>query len=243
MGTRALWLALGLAVLTAVVAAAAGGRSVELIKGKDIAKHSISSQHLVDHTIQAHDLSTTLVQSLRGRQGATGSQGPAGPQGPKGETGATGSKGETGATGKTGAQGPPGLANVSTDGPYPGAPVNLQDVVGDGRMNSTEAWTGDGGASLQQSWVRCADGKVALGGGFGFDGGVSESQLEVVTSSPAQITKEGEVVSLTGGAGFTPVAGDPAGSFVPNGWLVQGFNTEASGSLIVRPWVVCATAK
>jgi hypothetical protein len=105
---------------------------------------------------------------------------------------------------------------------------------------------GDSGVKLQQSWVRCADGKVAIGGGFSrADEAVSSLKgLQIVSSNPAQITADGEIVSLTGGAGFTPIAGDAAGSFVPNGWVVEGFNNNATGvDLIVRPWVVCATVK
>lgn len=258
MGTRTLWLALALAVITAIAAAAAGGGSSAKITGKAIAFHTINSQHLVNHTIQGHDLSTALVQSLRGQQGATGAQGAAGPQGQKGDTGAsgaTGARGLKGDTGETGAQGPkgdkgetgergaPGLAHVSTDGPYPGV-LELQTVVDDGRMNSTALWSGDSGAALQQSWVRCADGKVAIGGGFNTDGAsvAALQALKIVTSIPAQITAGGEVVSQTGGSGFVPIAGDPASSFVPNGWLVEGFNNNATGDFVVRPWVVCATA-
>ena len=63
--------------------------------------------------------------------------------------------------------------------------------------------------------------------------------LQIVSSAPAQIVG-GEVVSSTGGAGFTPTPGDPAFSFKPNGWLVEGYNNNASGELVVRPWVVCA---
>jgi hypothetical protein len=241
--------------MIAVVAATAGGSSSpQRVTGKTIAWHTISSRHLIDHTIQAHDLSAALVKSLRGAEGPNGLQGPPGPQGQKGDTGAAGETGATGAqgpkgdkgeTGDIGPQGPPGLSNVSTDGPYPGV-TQLQTVVDDGRMNSTEAWLGDSGATLQQSWVRCADGKVALGGGFSrADEAVSSVKgLQIVSSEPAQITADGEVVSQTGGAGFTPIAGDAAGSFVPNGWVVEGFNNNLSGvDLIVRPWVVCAPAK
>ena len=244
MGTRALWLALALAVITAIAAATAGGSSSAKITGKNIAFHTINSQHLVNHSIQAHDLSTALLQSLRGQQGPAGAQGAAGPQGQKGDTGATGmqgSKGDKGDKGDKGEHGAPGLANVSTDGPYPGV-LELQQVVSDGRMNSTALWSGDEGATLQQSWVRCANGKAALGGGFNTDGaGIAALKgLQIVSSIPAQITATGEVVSQTGGSGFTPVAGDPATSFVPNGWLVEGFNTNATGTFVVRPWVVCA---
>ena len=119
-------------------------------------------------------------------------------------------------------------------------------MVSDGRMNSTAEWSGDGGTALQQSWVRCADGKAAIGGGYSrADEAVSAFKgLQIVSSSPAQITADGKVVSQTGGAGFTPIAGDAAGSFVPNGWLVEGFNNNPAGvDLIVRPWVVCAVVR
>jgi hypothetical protein len=32
---------------------------------------------------------------------------------------------------------------------------------------------------------------------------------------------------------YTPITGDAAGSFVPNGWLIEGSNKG------VRPWVTC----
>jgi len=236
MRSRLLWLALALIAVVAVVATTASGRVTGLITGKDIKDHSITSRHLVDHTIQQHDLSVALVKSLRGAAG------PAGPQGPKGETGA---KGATGATGAQGPQGAPGLSDVSVDGPYPGA-TELQDVVSDGRWNSTAKWVGDGGATLYQSWVRCADNKVAIAGGFSRadEGAVAFHGLQIVSSNPAQIEKSGAIVSQTGGPGFTPIAGDAAGSFVPNGWLVEGFNNNTDGvGLIVRPWVVCAVVK
>ena len=104
-------------------------------------------------------------------------------------------------------------------------------------MNSTAMWLGDSGATLQQSWVRCADGKVAIGGGFSrADEAVSAfKELQIVSSIPAQITNDGTLA-------YTPIAGDAAGAFVPNGWLVEGFNNNATGvDLVVRPWVVCAT--
>ena len=87
----------------------------------------------------------------------------------------------------------------------------------------------------------CGTDKVALGGGFSAaDNGVAANRgLQIVSSAPAQIVG-GEVVSSTGGAGFTPTPGDPAFSFKPNGWLVEGYNNNASGELVVRPWVVCA---
>jgi len=38
---------------------------------------------------------------------------------------------------------------------------------------------------------------------------------------------------------YTPIEGDEDGSYVPNGWLVEGFNNGTS-ELIVRPHVICA---
>ncbi|MGH3334070.1 MAG: hypothetical protein ACRDPJ_22475 [Nocardioidaceae bacterium] len=119
------------------------------------------------------------------------------------------------------------LSEFEADGPYPGA-TNLQE--GD---NSDKAWTGDGGATLQKSWVSCPDGQVAIGGGFSRadEGPAAIHGLQIVSSQPTQI-KDGQEV-------YEPVKDDPDGSFVPNAWLVEGFNNNDSGELIVRPWVNC----
>lgn len=95
MRSKWLWAALAL-VAVLVITTAASATTRGLITGKQIAPHTINSKHLVDHTIQAHDLSKTLVNSLHGARGATG---PAGPQGPQGATGPQGPKGDKGATG------------------------------------------------------------------------------------------------------------------------------------------------
>lgn len=111
-------------------------------------------------------------------------------------------------------------------------------VPGNGR-NSEATWDGDAGTALQQSWVRCAEGKAAVGGGFarGDEGASALGNLQIVTSSPAQVGARGTVVPVTGGD--TPIEGDVAGSDVPNGWVVEGFNNGAT-DLVVRPYVVCA---
>ena len=248
MRSKVLWFAFALVTVLAVTTSA-GGTAQKQITGKDIKDHSITSIDLVDHTIQVHDLSAQLVASLRGatgEQGAkgdTGATGATGAQGPKGDTGATGARGAKGDTGKAGPEGlkgdqgpmgpmgPAGLAGVSTDGPYPGA-TQLGNYPG-GRLNSTQMWVGDGGATLQQSWVKCGTGKIAIGGGFGDNDGAGQNALNIVTSVPTQIDSHGNIA-------YTPIASDPAGSFVPNGWLVEGYNNNTDGSLIVRPWVVCA---
>jgi len=275
MKSMTLWAAFALVAVLAL-SATASGTVQGLITGNQIAPHTINTRHLVNHTIQAHDLSAALVKSLEGQKGETGATGPAGPRGdtgaagPKGDTGATGPKGATGpagpkgaagATGDTGAtgpkgatgpaganglkgekgeqgpmgpmgpKGPPGLSNLEADGPYPSL-TQLKDYK-DAGANSTDAWASDPtGSTLQQSWVMCAPGKVALGGGFGQDD-VQTDKLIIVTSVPAYIDGKGNVDPPT-----TPVV-DPEGSIVPNGWLVQGYN-ESATSLVVRPWVVCA---
>jgi hypothetical protein len=241
MRSRLLWLALALVAVLGLTATASGTVQ-SLITGKNIAFHSINSRHLVNHTIQAHDLSATLIKSLRGRTGGPGSQGRQGDTGAKGEKGDNGGKGDRGDKGDQGPQGPPGVSNLQTDGPYPGL-TQLSGFPG-GRANSTLEWVGNQGATLQQSWVMCGTGKVALGGGFSRadEGAVAEHGLQIVTSSPAQIV-DGKVVSLTGTDGFTPTPGDPALSFKPNGWLVEGFDNNDGGQLVVRPWVICADIK
>jgi hypothetical protein len=155
-----------------------------------------------------------------------------GAQGAKGDPGANGLDGEDGAKGDKGDKGDKGVADLETDGPYPGRPDpqhNLQNLPGGQGAQSTAAWVGDG--TLQQSWVMCPSGKLALGGGFGDNDGADQDTLNIVTSTPVQIEDE-EIV-------YTPIDGDPAGSFRPNGWLVEGYYGGAE-PLIVRPWVVCA---
>src|SRR5512142_1055777 len=104
MRSKWFWAALALvAVLGITTAASATTRG--LITGKMIAPHSINSKHLVNHTLQAHDLSQGLIKSLKGQMGPPGPQGPqgvqgsVGPAGPKGATGATGPQGLKGDTG------------------------------------------------------------------------------------------------------------------------------------------------
>lgn len=103
-------------------ATAAGGTSgAKPITGQEIKDHSISSADLIDHTIQAHDLSVRLIESLKGASGATGAKGDTGATGAKGDTGATGAqgpKGETGATGERGPAGPQGPAGNAAVSAY-----------------------------------------------------------------------------------------------------------------------------
>ena len=120
---------------------------------------------------------------------------------------------------------------LEADGPYPGL-TQLQQGA-----NSTDLWVADGGATLQQSWVKCAAGKNATGGGFGQWDYAAETvkNLQIVTSIPATI-KHGEVVD-------TPIPGDVDQSIKPNGWLVEGFNNGTTTDVSVRPWVVCAVMR
>jgi hypothetical protein len=122
------------------------------------------------------------------------------------------------------------VSNLEADGPYPGRPDsenNLQNLPGNPGAQSTDLWDTTG---RQTSWVQCADGKTALGGGFG-DNDADDSMIRVVTSAPVQISNEQ--------IAYEPIDGDAAGSFKPNGWLVEGYN-EGETPITVRPWVVCA---
>jgi hypothetical protein len=119
---------------------------------------------------------------------------------------------------------------VTTDGPYPGV-SNL--VHGD---NSTSTWTQ--AAGLNTSWVQCAEGETAIGGGFsrGDEGGYND--LNIVSASPALI-RNGQVISITG-TGLQAETVNEDWAYVPNGWVVEGF-VNGEGERIVRPHVVCAT--
>lgn len=120
------------------------------------------------------------------------------------------------------------VTGLESDGPYPGA-TELKD--GD---NSTAYWKNDG--KLQRSWVMCPAGKVALGGGFTLasDASVADKVLTHVTASAPIQVKDGDPDT------YAPITGDVDGSFVPNGWLVEGVYTGTNDALIVRPHVVCA---
>lgn len=124
-------------------------------------------------------------------------------------------------------------AGINANGPYPGA-TQLSGT----RANSTETWEADQGAKMQRSWVKCADGEVATGGGFsaGDEALQAKKGMQVLNSSPAQIV-DGKVTTIEGG--YTPIAGDPDGAFKPNGWVVEGLNNNTETSLVVRPFVVC----
>lgn len=114
------------------------------------------------------------------------------------------------------------FSELESDGPYPGA-TDLGDLKDQGD-NSDDMWTNDG--SRQTSWVECAPGKVALGGGYNLaaDAGDAKAKdVQVVVSEPI-----GDAIT-----------GDKAGSILPYGWKVEGFY-NGEGDVIVRPWVVCA---
>ncbi|MPY99722.1 MAG: hypothetical protein GEU97_17350 [Actinophytocola sp.] len=119
-----------------------------------------------------------------------------------------------------------GIKNLESDGPYPGV-TQLEEG-----SNSTDKWAADG--TFQSSWVKCAEGKTAIGGGFSRadEGPEAYKGLNIVTSQPVQI-ENGDPTA------YNPIEGDADGSYVPNGWLVEGFN-DGTTELIVRPHVVCA---
>jgi hypothetical protein len=123
------------------------------------------------------------------------------------------------------------LHQLEADGPYPGL-TQLDEGA-----NSTHEWVADSGVALQQSWVRCAPGKRAVGGGYGqWDYGPDVvKNMQIVTSVPATI-KNGRIVD-------TPIPGDVDQSIKPNGWLVEGFNNNATTAVSVRPWVICAVMR
>jgi hypothetical protein len=167
MRSKLLWAVLALAVVLGITTAASA-TTRSLITGKMIAQHTINSKHLVNHTIKAHDLSQTLVTSLRGQTGPAGPQGVAGPQGLKGDTGATG------ATGATGPQGPAGPQGVA--GPKGGLDLSKIDFV-----SSTHHVVAFGTDHVITAF--CPAGHKVVGGGF--DVLLGDTKLvNVFTSQP-----------------------------------------------------------
>jgi hypothetical protein len=179
------------------------------VTGKQIKNGTVRTSDLRDRGVQLRDLSAGVHRRLA----KAGTPGPAGPAGARGATGA------------------PGLANLESDGPYPGS-TDLGSTPGQGD-NSDEMVPND--AAIHTVWVQCAPGKSAIGGGFTLasDAGVQAAQdVQVVASEPTQV-RSGAIV-------YEPIAGDAAGSFVPNGWKVDAVNT-GNAPVTVRPHVICAT--
>lgn len=215
-------------VATALLVGGGTATAAKLVTSADVKDGTLAGVDVRNGSLREADLAQGVRRKLNttvsGSPGSPGAKGDQGPQGPKGDQGP---------------QGPKGVADLESDGPYPGRPDdenNLQNLGTDESegAQSTDAWVGDSGATLQQSWVMCPRGKTALGGGFGDNDGGGQENLSIVTSAPTQIDPD------TLEPIYAPIDDDEAGSFRPNAWLVEGYNTNASGELIVRPHVVCA---
>jgi hypothetical protein len=195
-----------------------GDEFAALIGSELIKDNTVKSRDVQNGSLRSKDIRDRSVQlrdltrGLRARLGGGGA----------GDAGAVGPQG---ATGPAGPQGAPGISALESDGPYPGRPDSENNLSGDQGAQSTDPWVNDG--TLQSSWVQCPPGKTALGGGFGDNDGGQQDQLRIVTSAPTQV------------GGYDPIPGDPAGSFRPDGWLVEGYYT-GTGEQIVRPHVICA---
>jgi len=196
--------------------------------GGAVAGTLITSANIQDGTIKARDIGPGAVTRSEVRDGSLG-------------VGDLSSFVQT-ELGKQAQDGTDGVAQLESDGARPGA-TQLADNPGQG-ANSSEVWPAGPAGSFHTSWVACPDGKTALGGGFSRDAETAAALkgLQVVTSSPAQIDPALEDDPATAADErivHTPIEGDAAGSIVPNGWLVEGFN-NGNTDLIVRPWVICA---
>lgn len=242
--------ALATLALAGLVTTAGIAGSATAAGNREIRDNSVTSSDIKNQTIQSADIAENAVGSSELRASSVGlselapaaetwikEQVKAGPQGPAGKDGVDGTDGVDGKDGADGVDGKDGkdaIATVTTDGPYPG---DTQLTHG---ANSTEKWAGDSGAALQTSWVQCAEGETAIGGGFSRadEGAAAIKNLQIVSSSPALIV-DGEVISVTG-AGLADHIVNDDWSYVPNGWVVEGFN-NGGADLIVRPHVICAS--
>jgi hypothetical protein len=198
-----------------------------LIGSSDVRDDSLRSRDVRDGTLRNRDLADGLQEKVAG----------AGEPGPKGDPGAQGSQGPQGPQGPKGDKGDKGLTNLEADGPYPGSGIPpLQSYPGNGAQ-STDLWDNNG---RQTSWVQCAPGKTALGGGFHLAadaGDAAARNVQVVVSEPTQV-RNGQTL-YDDPTLYEPIQGDAAGSIKPNGWIVQGFK-DGAAPVVVRPWVVCA---
>lgn len=115
------------------------------------------------------------------------------------------------------------VSGMEADAPYPGS-TQLGDHPGNG-SNSDQKVPGDSGAASHTVWVKCAEGKIAVGGGFVLAADASlaaKKAVQVISSQPT-----GEAIE-----------GDAAGSILPTGWEVEVVN-NGTEPVTVRPAVTC----
>lgn len=179
MSSKLLWFALALVAVLGL-STAASGHVRTLITGNEIKPHSITSKHLVDHTIQAHDLSAALVKSLRGQVGATGLTGATGATGPTGATGATGPTGATGAQGAKGSSGEIGPQGPQGDQGPKGDPGPQTDFA---YTNAYSEFTTVPAGQFRFANAICPGGTLLVGGGYTTDN-VSTALLMPTSSYP-----------------------------------------------------------
>lgn len=252
--------ALILAAIVAVLAVTttASGTVRGLITGKQIAPHQITSRHLVDHTIQKHDLSPALVNSLRGQTGATGAQGLKGDTGATGATGAQGPKGDTGAGGAQGPKGDKGEPGAGLQ--IAGSAETLGALPASAAVGETylvtatkELYTWDGTV-----WVDA--GPVGVPGATGAQGPVGPAGMsgyQVVQGDAVAISGDDWTVTTTvdcptgkvavgGGASFgAPTYEIQISASYPtadgHGWTIVVHNYDYAANTL-HPYVICVTA-
>jgi hypothetical protein len=198
-----------------------GAVAADLIGSKDIKNNSIRSADVKDGGLGVQDLSQQARNELStpGSGGADGKNGAAGPKGDTGPRGPAGPRGEPGPKGEPGDDGVSGLQAIQeTSDTWPVDPD--PDAVPPVRSQQ------------QQLVVKCASGKVALGGGWRADydpGQTDGSELgrEVLISAsyPARVS----------GGNAVPADSDRK----PNAWVIEGFN-ETEEDVTVDAFVVCA---
>ena len=184
------------------------------IRSNDIATGGVGSSEVRDASILTRDLSQATIDSLKG---ATGAKGEKGDTGAKGETGATGAQG---VKGDKGSKGEPGVTNVIAGAGY------------------THTWAGDQGAHLNTIIESCADGQVALGGGFSTWGGSDVN----AGGTPYDLGGDNKNIQVTVSAPYYEELyneNNYGGNIRPSEWVVKGYNNGDTDQ-VVRAWVVCA---
>jgi hypothetical protein len=213
--------------------------AISLIAGGSyaVAGSLVTSKDIADGSVKCKDLRRGICKKIK-KNGEAGPRGPQGPAGPRGAQGPQGPQGPAGPQGPKGPQGKPGLTGLESDGPYPGA-TDLGELGEHGSEGDNSDGLVPPDGTRHTVWVKCPKGKAALGGGFRLAADSSQEAAEaihVLASEPTQIVGDPPA------PGYEPIAGDEAGSIVPNGWLVEVVN-RGEVDQVVRPWVVCAAVK